>query len=55
MLVFRKTWCHLINTGNIGIRKDHKKVTFWAVNTAHRHRNQGGRGFENAPRRTILS
>ena len=45
----------VINTGNIGIRKDHKKVTFWAVNTAHRHRNQGGQGFENAPHRTILS
>lgn len=27
---FLKTWCHFINTGNIGIRKHHKKITFWA-------------------------
>lgn len=26
-----KTWCHFINTGNIGIRKHHKKITFWAL------------------------
>lgn len=25
MLVFLKTWCHFINTGNIGICKRHKK------------------------------
>lgn len=45
---FLKTWCHLINTGNIGIRKHHKRITFWAfLNAAHCHRNQRRRGLKN--------